>query len=207
MCIRDRFLPPGREKMIQASHLLHILPQSHSCYHQRGYNSNRSSKPQRISSRGCRLSCPVAYCETDCLKRSFFPLAIVDSDSLPIETATAETLASFQSRLSQSLQVCFLFFFKLRFTPPASPLNPHTTHINKHSVRVVTVLKLNILRKKKLDTLRKKKKNVSMFREFLKRTTFLLILLLFIGWPLIHGYSTNSLLSVIIASTRLLLAT
>ena len=34
--------------------------------------------------------------------------------------------------------------------------------------------------------------------EFLKRITFLLILLLFIGCPLIHGYSTNSLLSVII---------
>ena len=36
---------------------------------------------------------------------------------------------------------------------------------------------------------------------------FLLLLLLFIGCPLIHGYSTNSLLSVIIASTRLLLTT
>ena len=46
-----------------------------------------------------------------------------------------------------------------------------------------------------------------MFWEFLKQTTFLLILLLFIGCPLIHGYSANSLLSVIIASTRLLLTT
>ena len=43
--------------------------------------------------------------------------------------------------------------------------------------------------------------------EFLKQTTFLLILLLFIDCSLIHGYSTNSLLSVIIASTRLLLTT
>ena len=43
--------------------------------------------------------------------------------------------------------------------------------------------------------------------EFLKWTTFLLILLLFIGCPLIHGYSTNSLLSAIIASTWLLLTT
>ena len=43
--------------------------------------------------------------------------------------------------------------------------------------------------------------------EFLDRTTFLLILLLFIGCPLIHWYSTNSLLSIIIASTRLLLTT
>ena len=43
--------------------------------------------------------------------------------------------------------------------------------------------------------------------QFLKRITFLTILLLVIGCQLIHGYSTNSLLSVIIASTRLLLTT
>ena len=43
--------------------------------------------------------------------------------------------------------------------------------------------------------------------EFLKWTTFLLILLLFIGCPLINGHSTNSLLSVTIASTRLILTT
>ena len=47
---------------------------------------------------------------------------------------------------------------------------------------------------------------LALFWEFLKQTTFLLILLLFIGCPLIHEHSTNSLLSVIIASTRLLLA-
>ena len=45
----------------------------------------------------------------------------------------------------------------------------------------------------------------TLFWEFLKWTTFLLILLLFIGCPLIQGYSTNSLLSVINASTWLLL--
>ena len=38
----------------------------------------------------------------------------------------------------------------------------------------------------------------------LKWTTFLPNLLLFIGCPLIYGYSTNSLFPVIIASTRLL---
>ena len=48
---------------------------------------------------------------------------------------------------------------------------------------------------------------LALFWEFLKLTTFLLILLLFIGCPLIHGYSTNSLVSVIIAATRLLLTT
>ena len=38
--------------------------------------------------------------------------------------------------------------------------------------------------------------------EFQKLTTSVLILLLFIGCPLIHGYGTNSLLSVVIASTH-----
>ena len=44
---------------------------------------------------------------------------------------------------------------------------------------------------------------LALFGEFLKWTTFLFILLLFIGCPLIQRYSTNSLFSVIIASTRL----
>ena len=55
--------------------------------------------------------------------------------------------------------------------------------------------------------LNKLQKVQNLFWEFLKQTTFLLILLLFIGCPLIQGYSTNSLLSDIIASTRLLLTT
>ena len=46
-----------------------------------------------------------------------------------------------------------------------------------------------------------------LFMRVSKRTTFLLILLFFIGCPLVHGYSTNSLFSVIIASSRLLLTT
>ena len=57
-----------------------------------------------------------------------------------------------------------------------------------------------------LNKLQKVQNNaaLALFCEFLKRTTVLLILLLFIGCPLIHGYSTNSLLSIIIASARLL---
>ena len=47
----------------------------------------------------------------------------------------------------------------------------------------------------------------SLFWGFLKWTTFLLILVLFIGCPLIQVCSTNSLLSVIIASARLFLTT
>ena len=48
---------------------------------------------------------------------------------------------------------------------------------------------------------------LTSFWEFLKQIRFLIILFLFIGCPLTRGYSTNSFLSVIIASTQLLLTT
>ena len=68
-----------------------------------------------------------------------------------------------------------------------------------HVLIIATLFFLAVLSISKTNYRRFRTTLLALFCEFLKRTTFLLILLLFIGCPLYHGYSTNSLLSVIIA--------
>ena len=82
---------------------------------------------------------------------------------------------------------------------PADFISKWQTQILCHVLIIATLFFLTVLSISETNYRRFRTMLLALSGEFLKLTTFLLMLLLFIGCPLIYGYSTNSCLTVIIA--------